>query len=173
MEIYNKKGKLIFKGKEWDLPGSILANADFKNRIYAHTNFMNIDFTNADLRGSSFYECIFNGSTFFRANLFEVNFLNSKMQNVDFRYAIMKGIKLFGVDLLDAELDHEIYFEHGSLNELQYYYDEIRIGEEYGNINIWEKNFKEYAEIKGYTENQIKEYQGYIQKFKTLREWKH
>ena len=90
MEIYNKKGELLFTGEKKDLKCANLENA----------NLFNANLGEADLEN-----CILKNADLSYANLFNTNLRCANLENADLRYANLKNAKYSYISILKMFID--------------------------------------------------------------------
>ena len=89
MEIYNKKGKLLFTGEKKDLEGVNLTNANLEGADLEGANLRKANLRNINLRN---------------INLFNANLRNANLENANLRNANLEGADLEGANLENANL---------------------------------------------------------------------
>jgi hypothetical protein len=83
MEIYNKKGKLLFTGEKKDLEGVNLTNANLEGADLEGANLRNANLENANLEGANLRN----------ANLIDTNLRNANLEGA--KYSYINILKIF------------------------------------------------------------------------------
>jgi hypothetical protein len=99
MEIYNKKGELLFTGEKKDLKCAILENADLR-----YVNLENANLENTNLRYANLFNANLENTNLRYANLFNANLFNANLKNADLRYANLENADLRYANLENADL---------------------------------------------------------------------
>jgi len=159
-----------------DLSGASLNGADLSGANFYGADLSGADLSEADLSEASLYEANLNGAdlngaNLSRADLSEANLSGASLNGADLSGASLNGANLSGASLYEAKnIQLPIINLTGSRHHFFYLNGEIQIGCEKHTVAHWIENYKTIGEANEYTEDQIKEYFGYINMVNNLIE---
>jgi len=181
IEIKNRStGKIIISGEYESVSDAISQNTGAN---FSEADLSEADLSGADIRRANFFRANLFEATLFGANFSEANFSEADLSRADLSRADLSGADLSGANLSRANfsgatlfganfsgadireirgLTFPIIFVSGSIHFFQYLDMHIGIGGEFYHIEYWKIMYDVFGRENGYTEEQIKEYHGYI-----------
>ena len=154
-----------------NLSGASLNGADLSGASLNGADLSGANFYGADLSGASLNGADLSEASLYEANLSEANLSGANLSGADLNGASLNGANLSGASLYEAKnIQLPIINLTGSRHHFFYLNGEIQIGCEKHTVAHWIENYKTIGEADEYTEDQIKEYFGYINMVNNLIE---
>ena len=167
IEIKNRStGEIILCGDYESIKECLKKNsgADLSGADLSRADLRGADLSGADLRGADLSRADLS-----RADLSRADLSRAYLRGADLRGADLSGADLYWADLRGAgNIQMPIINLNGSRHHFFYLNGEIQIGCEKHTIEHWKENYSEIGKANEYTEEQIKEYFGYINMINNL-----
>lgn len=184
IKIRNRfSGEIILLGEYKSIKECLEKNsgADLRRANLRGADLIGADLNGANLSEANLSEANLYGANLRGADLSEANLIEANLRGADLREANLIGANLVEANLIGANLyEANLYGAKnmqlpiinltGSRHYFFYLNGEIQIGCEKHTVAHWIENYKTIGEANEYTEDQIKEYFGYINMVNNLIE---